>query len=188
MPVSYKRKNSMKKSKSSKVSKLSKLSKTKTRSSIRKMKVGKYEPILCANTIVNLPTKECSVKHCTSSKQYKDNVKKLTKLNKQYYASVAKKCKIDIDNYDMGEKWTPEQMKCDFAQQKTTLYKNMLKLENQTDISNCIDTHCLKEKNIADDCIEMEEEQCRIKYKDIIENSKQKILPIDKCVFTPSHI
>lgn len=167
------------------------ISKSKTSSKFRKTKNQnggkKYKEIWCSQSIVNIPRMECIKKHCTSSKKYKDAVIKLAKLNKEYDEFVSKKCNIRI-NYDYGgELWpeTDEQHKCSSEQRKSKLFKNILKLEKEVSIHKCEDKHCAKEKKYKDECTDLGEEQCRIKYKDLIENMKKtknkKILSLKKC-------
>jgi len=51
--------------------------------------------------------------------------------------------------------------------------------------NDCRDKHC-KKVNYLDDCMDLGEEKCRIKYKDLIENikktKKQQILPLADCM------
>ena len=177
MPVSYKRKNSMKKSKFSKLSK-----RVKTKKNLQKG--GKYKKIWCSQSIVNLPRMECLKQNCTGSKEYKDNIKKLAKLNKQYDTMVSKKCNIKMptSKYDELSPETDEQWDCLRSQRKDKLFKTILKLEKETNFDKCEKKHCGK-LDYIDDCEDLGEEECRKKYKDIIENQKQKILPLEKCLF-----
>jgi len=190
MPVSYKRKNTMKKSKSPKGSKSSKLSKRVKTRKISKIKTNlqqggkKYKEVWCSQSIVNLPRMECLKKNCTGSKEYKDNIKKLEKLNKHYDTMVSKKCNIKMSSGKYGElePETDEQWNCLRSQRKDKLFKTILNLENKTDMHKCEKKHC-KKLNYIDDCMDLGEEECRTKYKDVIEKQKQKILPLEKCLF-----
>ena len=184
MPVSYKRKNSMKKSKSSKLSKRVKTPKsTKTKKNLQQGG-KKYKEVWCSQSIVNLPRMECLKKNCTGSKEYKDNIKKLEKLNKHYDTMVSKKCNIKMSSGKYGElePETDEQWDCLRSQRKDKLFKTILNLENKTDKHKCEKKHC-GNLNYIDNCMDLGEAECRKKYKDIIEKQKQKILPLEKCLF-----
>ena len=183
MPISYKRKNSMKKSKSSKLSKRVKTPKsTKTKKNLQQGG-KKYKEVWCSQSIVNLPRMKCLKENCTG-KEYKDNIKKLEKLNKHYDTMVSKKCNIKMSSGKYGElePETDEQWDCLRSQRKDKLFKTILNLENKTDKHKCEKKHC-KKLNYIDDCMDLGEEECRTKYKDIIEKQKQKILPLEKCLF-----
>lgn len=163
-------------------------SKRKTKRKLKRtkkirLKGGKYKKVWCSQSIVNLPRMECVKKNCTGTKKYKDNVKKLAKLNKQYYTMVSNKCNIKITPGKYGEldPETDEQWDCLRSQRKTKLFKTLLKLEDETSLQKCEKKHC-GELNYMDDCIDLGEEECRKKYKDIIEKQKQKILPLKKCL------
>jgi hypothetical protein len=184
MPISYKRKNSMKKSKSSKLSKRVKTPKsTKTKKNLQQGG-KKYKEVWCSQSIVNLPHMKCLKKNCTGSKEYKDNIKKLEKLNKHYDTMVSKKCNIKMSSGKYGElePETDEQWNCLRSQRKDKLFKTILNLENKTDMHKCEKKHC-GNLNYIDDCMDLGEAECRKKYKDIIEKQKQKILPLEKCLF-----
>ena len=183
MPVSYKRKNSMKKSKSSKLSKRVKTPKsTKTKKNLQQGG-KKYKEVWCSQSIVNLPRMECLKENCTG-KEYKDNIKKLEKLNKHYDTMVSKKCNIKMSSGKYGElePETDEQWDCLRSQRKDKLFKTILNLENKTDKHKCEKKHC-GNLNYIDNCMDLGEAECRKKYKDIIEKQKQKILPLEKCLF-----
>ena len=126
---------------------------------------------------------ECLKKNCTGTKKYKDNVKKLAKLNKQYDTMVSKKCNIKMSPGKYGELTpeTDEQWDCLRSQRKDKLFKTILKLENETNTHKCEKKHCGK-LNYMDDCMDLGEEECRKKYKNVIEKQKQKILPLEKCL------
>jgi hypothetical protein len=66
------------------------------------------------------------------------------------------------------------------------LFEKILKLEEQISTRDCDKKNCKKEGLIADDCIDLGEEQCRIKYKDLIETMQKtkgkKILPLADCM------
>ena len=157
----------------------------KTRKRVRRTKLrgGKYKEIWCSQSIVNLPRMECLKKNCTGTKKYKDNVKKLAKLNKQYDTMVSKKCNIKMSPGKYAELTpeTDEQWDCFRSQRKDKLYKTILKLENETNTHKCEKKHCGK-LNYMDDCMDLGEEECRKKYKNVIEKQKQKILPLEKCL------
>jgi len=157
----------------------------KTRKRVRRTKLrgGKYKEIWCSQSIVNLPRMECLKKNCTGTKKYKDNVKKLAKLNKQYDTMVSKKCNIKMSPGKYAELTpeTDEQWDCLRSQRKDKLFKTILKLENETNTQKCEKKHCGK-LNYMDDCMDLGEEECRKKYKNVIEKQKQKILPLKKCL------
>ena len=161
--------------------------KRKSRSrKVKNQKGGKkYKTMWCSQAIVNLPRMDCLKKHCTGTKKYKDDVKKLVKLNKQHDKFVSKKCNIKIDTLGELSPETPEQWKCNSIQRKGKLFKNILKLEKETSTSKCEEKNCAN-VNYMHDCIDLGEEQCRIKYKDVIENikktKKKTILPLEECL------
>ena len=80
---------------------------------------------------------------------------------------------------------TDKDYKCNNEQRKGKLFKSILKLEDETSTTKCEEKNCAK-VNYMDDCIDLGEEQCRIKYKDLIENiektKKKKILPLSDCM------
>ena len=163
-------------------------SKSKTISKSRQHKKtggGKQnKTIVCSQEFVNLPRMDCLNKNCFT-KKYKDSEKKLVKLNKQHDAFVAKTCNIEISkNYQLNPK-TPEQWDCNNSQRKGKLFENILKLEDEINFTPCEKKHCGK-LDYMDKCIDLGEEQCRIKYKDVIENirkTKNKIIsPLEECV------
>jgi len=161
--------------------------KRKSRSrKVKNQKGGKkYKTMWCSQAIVNLPRMDCLKKHCTGTKKYKDDVKKLVKLNKQHDKFVSKKCNIKIDALGELSPDTPEQWKCNSIQRKSKLFKNILKLEKEISTSKCEEKNCAN-VNYMHDCIDLGEEQCRIKYKDVIENikktKKKTILPLEACL------
>ena len=166
----------------------SKTYKRKTYKRKNKTRGGKkYKLLACSQSIVNLPRMDCLEKHCTGSKKYKDGIKKLAKLNEEHDAFVAKKCNIELDKY--GQLWpeTEEEYQCNSDQRKGKRFQEILKLEGETATRKCQEKHCAKEEAIVDDCVDLEEEQCRIKYKDLIEEmrktKKRKILPLEQCLF-----
>lgn len=147
----------------------------------------KYKKMWCSQAITNLPRMDCLEKKCmVGSKKYKDDLKKLAKLNQQHDKFVAKKCNIPTDKYGELCPDTPEQWECNRAQRNTPLFKDILKLEEQISYFDCDKKNCKKEGLIADDCMDLGEEECRIKYKDLIENmrktKKRKILPLEDCM------
>ena len=152
----------------------------------RKIQSGgkKYKEMLCSQSIVNIPRMDCLKKHCTGTKKYKDDVKQLSKLNYQHDKSVAKKCNIKFDKYGVYPE-TPEDYKCNSDQRKSKLFKRILKLEDETSTNKCEEKNCSK-VNYMFDCIELGEEKCRIKYKDLIETirktKKKTILPLADCL------
>jgi len=157
----------------------------KSRKRVRRTKLrgGKYKEIWCSQSIVNLPRMECLKKNCTGTKKYKDNFKKLAKLIKQYDTMVSKKCNIkkSSDKYFELAPETDEQWDCLRSQRKDKLFKTILKLENETNTHKCEKKHCGK-LNYIDDCMDLGEEECRKKYKNVIEKQKQKIFPLEKCL------
>jgi hypothetical protein len=161
-------------------------SKTNTKSRKSKNQKGgkKYEIMQCSQEIVNLPRMDCLKKNCTGTKKYKDNVKKLSKLNYQHDKFVAKTCNLKFNKSGVYVE-TDEDYKCNREQRKGKLFESILKLEDETSTSKCEEKHCAK-VNYMDDCIDLGEEQCRIKYKDLIENiektKKKKILPLSDCM------
>ena len=175
--ISKKRKN-VSKSKKSKKSKKS--IKTKSQSGGKK-----YKPMLCSQSIVNLPRMDCLEKHCTGTKKYKDDIKKLAKLNYQHDAFVAKKCNLKFDKSGVYAD-TEEEYKCNSDQRKGKLFETILKLEKETATRKCEEKHCANEDKNSVDCMDLGEEKCREKYKDLIENMEKtknkKILPLEKCL------
>jgi hypothetical protein len=170
MPVSTKRKT---------------ISKSKSRKTKIQSGGKKYEIMQCSQAIVGVPRMECMKKHCTGSKKYKDDVKKLSKLNYQFDKFVGKQCNLKFDKYGVYPE-TDEDYKCNSAQRKGKLFKSILKLEEETSTRKCEEKNCTKEDKMGDDCMDLGEEQCRIKYKDLIENiekkKKKKILPLADCL------
>jgi hypothetical protein len=166
-----------------------KISKSKFKSKSRKTKNQKggkkYEPMLCSQSIVGIPRGECMEKYCTGSQKYKDNMKKLSKLNYLQDANVAKKCNLKFDETGVFAV-TDEDYKCNSEQRKGKLFETILKLEKETATRKCEEKYCTKEDKMGDDCMDLGEEQCRIKYKDLIENiektKKKKILPLADCM------
>ena len=161
------------------------MKRTKSRKNKKTRGGGKQtKNIVCSQEIVNLPRMDCLQKNCFT-KKYKDSEKKLVKLNKQHDAFVAKTCNIEIlKNYELNPK-TDEQWNCLRDQRKGKLFKNILKLEKEINFTPCEKKHCSK-LDYMDKCIDLGEEQCRIKYKDVIENirktKKKNISPLEECV------
>lgn len=173
-----------KKNKKSKTISKSKTKKTKNQSGGKKYK---YKEMWCSQSIVNLPRMDCLNKNCFT-KKYKDSEKKLLKLKKEYDAFVSKKCNIKFTKdygYNELNPKTPEELECSNTQRKGKLFKNILKLEDEINFTPCEKKHCGKLDYISD-CIDIGEEECRIKYKDVIENmrktKKRTILPLEKCM------
>ena len=187
MSTLTKRKSMKNSSKSKSRKTISKSRKTISKSRKTKKQSGgkKYKPMMCSQAIVGIARGECMEKHCTGSKQHKDNMKKLLQLNYQHDSIVAKKCNLRIDSTGVYAV-TDEDFKCNREQRKGKLFETILKLEDETSTHKCEEKHCAKEEKIGDDCMDLGEEQCRIKYKDMIENiqktKKKKILPLDKCI------
>lgn len=133
---------------------------------------GKYKEILCSQAIVSQARVKC-VKTCRKKKQYKADTKEERKLNKQYDAFLAKTCKDD-EGSDCIQK----------NRQGNPLFDKIIKLEKKNGkfMDNCMSKECTKDElERLDDCIELGEEQCRVKYADLIKKSKKKILPLEVC-------
>jgi hypothetical protein len=159
-------------------------SKTKSRKSKTQKGGKKYKTMWCSQAIVNLPRMDCLKKNCIGSQTYKNKVKKLSQLNYEHDKFVAKKCNFKFDKYGVHP-ITDEDYKCNSEQRNNKLFKNILKLENETSYTKCEKKHCSK-VSYMDDCIDLGEEQCRDKYKDVIETirktKKRKILPLEECM------
>jgi DNA-binding beta-propeller fold protein YncE len=145
----------------------------------------KYKIMQCSQVIVGIPRSECLTKHCTGTKKFKNNMKKLSKLNYQHDKFVAKTCNLKFDKTGVFAE-TEEDYKCNSEQRKGKLFETILKLEKETSYRKCEEKHCAKEDKMDIDCMDLGEEQCRIKYKDLIENiektKKKKILPLADCM------
>jgi len=178
---------SKRKTKSKTLSKSKSSSKSKSKSRKTKNQKGgeKYKEIWCSQSIVGIPRGDCSKKYCTGNKKYKDGMKKLSKLNYEHDKFVAKTCNIKFDKYGVYPE-TDEEYKCNSDQRKGKLFETILKLEKDTSIHKCLENNCAKGDKMADDCMDLGEQLCRIKYKDVIENvkktKKQTILPLEECM------
>jgi hypothetical protein len=162
-------------------------SKKNSKNNIKQSGGKKYKTIWCSQSIVNLPRMDCLKKKCGfDSKKYKDDLKKLAALNKQHDKFVAKTCNIPTNKYGELLPDTPEQWDCNSKERKGKLFNEILNLEKEISTRKCEEKHCKKEGIVEDDCMDLGEEQCRIKYKDLIENirktKKRKILPLDVCM------
>ena len=159
-------------------------SKKKSKKSKTQKGGKKYKTMWCSQAIVNLPRMDCLEKNCTGSQIYKDNVKKLSNLYYQHDKFIAKKCNIKFDKYGVYP-ITDEDYKCNSEKKNDTLFKNILKLEKKISTRKCEEKHCAN-VNYMDDCIDLGEEKCRDKYKDVIETirktKKRTILPLEKCM------
>jgi hypothetical protein len=152
---------------------------TKRRQGGGSMKKQKFKFPNCSQTMVGYPRQDCLKKHCTGTKKYKDDMKKLAQLNKQYDAAVAKKCNIKQDH---GEIWPEgdEQWACLNGERKGPLFQKILKLEDETSIRACEEKHCAELDAMLTVCMDLGEEKCREKYKDLIASvEKQKKIKMD---------
>ena len=90
----------------------------------------------------------------------------MAKLNKQYDAFLAKTCKAD--DYDCIQK----------HREGNPLFDHLIKLETKSGkmLDACINKYCNRKKidRLLDDCIDLGEEQCRVKYSDLIKKVKRK--------------
>jgi hypothetical protein len=127
----------------------------------------------CSQTMVSFPLGDCMKKNCTGSKKYKADMKKLTQLRTKDKGNVAKKCNIDVDKY--GELWPEgeEQYDCLGKERESPLFQNILKLEKETSKRACEEKYC-GDLDYFSDCVDLGEEKCRLKYKDLIESQEKK--------------
>jgi hypothetical protein len=138
----------------------------------KKKQGGRYKEMWCSQAIVSAARVKC-VKTCRKTKEDSAIEKKMAKLNKQYDAFLAKTCKAE--DYDCIQK----------HREGNPLFDQLIKLEAKGGKMRdaCMSKHCSKEElNRLFDCIELGEEQCRVKYADLIKKSKKKILPLDVCM------
>ena len=147
----------------------------KTRKNKKRLRGGKkYKELWCSQSIVNIPRMECFKKKCGFKAGFKDKKsKKLHKLNKQYDKFLDKECGLFKLEHD---KWE------DCAQRNrdgNKLFEQIRKLEHEQSVC---ENKCKSHSDIMDDCMELGEQQCRIKYKDLISKQKRKIIPIEKCL------
>ena len=134
--------------------------------------IGRYKEPRCSQKIVSEARIKC-VKICRQTKKSIANEKELLRLNKNYDAYILKMCKAD-DNYDCIQK----------HREGDPVFEELIRLESATGEydESCRNKHCTKEElNRLDDCIDLGEEQCRIKYDKLIKKSKHKILPLAEC-------
>jgi len=138
----------------------------------KKHRGGRYKEMLCSQAIVSAARVKC-VKTCKKKKEDMANEKEMAKLNKQYDAFLAKTCKTD--DYDCIQK----------HREGNPLFDQIIKLEAKGGKMRdaCMKKHCSKDElNRLDYCIDLGEEQCRVKYADLIKKSKKKILPLADCL------
>ena len=150
-------------------------------------KSKKYKALTCSQAILSLKRGDCLTEKCgLNSKKYKDGLKQLAAANKAYNKMYAKTCKVKKNVYGELEAVTPEQFACSDKSRKSKLFKNILALEKSTSLFPCEKKHCSQHEAIIDDCADLGEEQCRLKYKDLIaeiqKTKKTKILPLEKCL------
>ena len=150
-------------------------------------KSKKYKALTCSQAILSLKRGDCLTAKCgLNSKKYKDGLKQLAAANKAYNQMYAKTCKVKKNVYGELEAQTPEQFACSDKSRKSKLFKKILALEKSTSLFPCEKKHCSQHEAIVDDCADLGEEQCRLKYKDLIEEiqktKKTKILPLEKCL------
>jgi hypothetical protein len=151
--------------------KLKKQRKLKKRT-YKKQRGGRFKEMLCSQAIVSAARVKC-VKTCKKKKEDMANEKEMAKLNKQYDAFLAKTCKAD--DYDCIQK----------HREGNPLFDQIIKLEAKGGKMRdaCMKKHCSKDElNRLDHCIDLGEEQCRVKYADLIKKSKKKILPLADCL------
>lgn len=132
---------------------------------------SRYKEMWCSQAIVSAARVKC-VKTCRKNKQYKADTKEERKLNKQYDDFLAKTCKDD--DYDCIQT----------NRQGNPLFTKIIKLEKKNGkfMDKCMHQHCSKDELVRlDDCIDLGEEKCRVKYADLIKKSKKKILPLEVC-------
>jgi hypothetical protein len=149
---------------------LKKQRKPRKRTYKKKQKGGKE--MICSQAIVSAARVKC-VKICKKKKEDIANEKALVKLNKQYDAFLAKMCKAE--DYECIQK----------HREGNPLFDKIIKLEAKSGKMRdaCMNKQCTKEElNRLDDCIDLGEEQCRVKYADLIKKSKQNILPLKDCM------
>ena len=134
-------------------------------------KKGGYKEMLCSQAIVSQARANCW-KKC-KTKKYVADEKALVKMKKQYEAFLSKMCKAE--HYDCIQT----------HREGNPLFDKIITLENKIgkNSDECIRKHCTKEElNRLDTCIDLGEEQCRVKYADLIKKSKKKILPLEVCM------
>ena len=137
-----------------------------------KRKKGGFKEMWCSQAIVSAARVKC-VKTCKKKKEDMANEKEMAKLNKQYEAFLAKTCKAD--DYDCIQK----------HREGNPTFDQIIKLEAKGGKMRdaCMKKHCSNDElNRLDHCIDLGEEQCRVKYADLIKKSKKKILPLADCL------
>jgi hypothetical protein len=138
-----------------------------------KRKKGGFKEMWCSQAIVSAPLTTC-VKICKKKKEDIADEKALAKLNKQYDAFLAKTCKAD--DFECVQK----------NREGNPLFDQIIQLEANIGKNKdaCMKKNCDKKKlhRILDDCIDLGEEQCRVKYAALIKKSKKKILPLADCL------
>jgi len=138
----------------------------------------------CSQTMVNFPRMECLKKNCTGSKKYKADKKKLAQLNRTYDKGVAKKCNIEMGKNGELLPNCEQQYACLGKERKGPLFQNILKLEDETSTRACEEKYC-GDLDYLWDCINLGEQKCRLKYKDLIESQEKqrkiKMESLERC-------
>jgi len=149
------------------------LKKRKLKKRTYKKQGGRNKELWCSQSIHREPLTK-SVKICRKKKENSAIEKEMAKLNKEYYAFLDKTCKAD--DYVCRQK----------HREGNPLFDHLIKLETKSGkmLGACINKYCNRKEldRLLDDCIHLGEEQCRIKYADLIKKSKKKILPLEKCI------
>ena len=136
----------------------------------KNIKGGESKEVLCSQAIVNIPRLQCINKCKTPDYFIKEN--QISKIDKLYGTQLKLNCKNNND-FDCNQKFREGKGK--------KLLDKLSQLE--ASLAICKDKNCKQYNDKLNDCVELGEEKCRIKYKKLIEtlNPRYKILPLDKC-------